>query len=95
MDNNGLTAEEVRAVAQEVVAASPASRMTAEQVRTIVFEQDLRNGLGSQFDYVGHALELAEAKGAAAGKKYLKKVGADIITGRGQRAPHPGPVAPE
>ena len=60
-----------------------------------VSDQDLRNGLGDLLEYVGYALELAEAKGAKAGRAYLKEVGADIISGRGHPAPNPGPVTPE
>lgn len=61
----------------------------------IVVDQDLRNGLGSVLEFVAHALELAEAKGAKAGKDYLLRVAKDIITGRGHPAPNPGPVTPE
>ena len=59
-----------------------------------VSDQDLKNGLGSLLEFVGYALELAESKGAAAGRRYLNKVAADIITGKGHRAPNPGPVTP-
>ena len=59
-----------------------------------VTDQDLKNGLGSLLEFVAEAIRLHETKGMEPARDYLLKVSKDIITGKGHRAPNPGPVTP-
>ena len=61
-----------------------------------VTDQDLKNGLGSLLEFVGEAIRLAHSPGGPdAARAYLHNVSGDIITGKGHRAPNPGPVTPQ
>ena len=57
----------------------------------VVVDQDLRNGLGSLLQFIGHAFEIGDGHRA---RVYLDAVARDIITGRGHPGPVPGPVTP-
>ena len=66
----------------------------------IVSDQDLKNGLGSILEFVGEAFRVAGKNGAnpqacEQARAYCRSVAADIITGKGRRAPNPGPVTPQ
>ena len=66
----------------------------------IVVDQDLKNGLGSLLEFVGEAFRVAGKNGANTAacekaREYCISVGRDIISGKGRRAPNPGPVTPK
>lgn len=70
----------------------PACRLTEDQVRKLVTEQDLRNAVGSALEFAAEAFRVNEPNTA---RTYLRQVAKDIITGKGHPAPNPNPVTPE